>query len=331
MFMQQVLEGIRRQPGVQSAGAITHLPFTGNGPIFDFDIEGRPPASPGQEYKAQMRCASPDYFRAMGIPILGGRQFTLQDSASAPNVMIVNDAMAQRYWPDESPVGKQISFDKDDNGQPVWRQIVGVVQGVRHSGLESEPEPQMYAPYYQFSMGFMTIVVRTIGDPLALAPDLRHQVMTVDKDLPVSRIRTMDQILSESVAPKKFNMLLLTLFAAVALLLASIGIYGVISYSVTQRTGEIGIRMALGAQKIDVARLIIKQGLTLTSIGIIVGLAGALGMTRLLASLLYHVSATDLTIFAEVTILLGTVAFLASYIPARRATDMHPIQALRGT
>ncbi|HZS46905.1 MAG TPA: ABC transporter permease, partial [Blastocatellia bacterium] len=310
VFMQQVLEGIQKEPGVQSVGAVTHLPLAGNGPVFDFEINGRPPAAPGEEYKAQMRSASPDYFKAMGIQIVSGRQFTSADSAGASNVVIVNDVMAQKYWKDSSPLGQQISF-KDDGGEPVWRQIVGIVRGVRHTGLESEPEPQMYAPYYQFSMGFMTIVVRTSGDPLNLVADLRHKVFAVDKDLPVSKIRTMSQIVSESVAPRRFNMLLLSLFAGIALVLASVGIYGVISYSVSQRTNEIGIRLALGAQTTNLIRLIVGQGIALVAIGISIGLLGSLAATRFLSSLLFHVSATDPLVFVATPLLLAIVAILA--------------------
>jgi putative ABC transport system permease protein len=329
VFLQQVLERIQTEPQVTAAGAVTHLPLAGNGPTFDFNIQGRPQAVPGEEFKAQMRCASSNYFRALGIPVLAGRQFSAQDSSSAPNVVIINDVMAQRYWPNESPLEKQISLDKDDNGNPIWRRIVGVVRGVRHTSLEFEPEPQMYTPYSQFSMPFIIIVLHTNTAPLNLAADLRRIVTAVDKDQPIAKIRTMEQVVSESTAPRRFNMLLLSLFAGVALLLASIGIYGVISYSVTQRTREIGIRSALGAQRFDILKLVIGQGMFLALIGVGVGLVASFALTRGLSSLLFGVSTTDPLVFIEVTALLLFIAVMACYLPARRATKVNSMVALR--
>jgi putative ABC transport system permease protein len=256
------------------------------------------------------------------------RQFSLQDGGESPNV-VVNDVLARRYWPDESALGRQISIDKDGDGKPIWRQVVGVVQGVRHDGLDFEPEPQVYAPFSQFSMPTVTIVIHTKGQPLSLVEDLRTEVLAVDNNQPVSDVRTMEQVVSESVAPRQFNMLLLGLFAGVALLLASISIYGVISYTVSRRTREIGIRIALGSGAANVTRLIVGQGLTLSLIGVTVGLAVALGLTRLLSSLLYQVSATDPYVYAGVSALLILTALLASYLPACRAANIDPIIALR--
>lgn len=329
VFLQRVLERVRANPQVISAGAVTHLPLAGNSPTFDFDIDGRPPAASGEEFKAQMRCATPDYFRALGIPLVEGRPFSSEDGGESPNVVVINDVMARRYWPDESPLGKQISLDKDAEGKPVWRRIVGVVQGVRHDGLEFEPEPQMYAPFAQFSMPTVTIVLHTKGQPLSLVEDLRREVLAVDRDQPVYDARTMGQVVSEAVAPRQFNMLLLGLFAGVALLLASVSIYGVISYTVTQRTREIGIRIALGAGAGNIVRLIVCQGLALSLAGVVIGLAAALGLTRVLSSLLFQVSTTDPFVFAGVAVLLVLIAFLASYLPARRAANIDPMEALR--
>ena len=329
VFLQQVLERIQTEPQVIAAGAVTHLPLAGNGPSFNFDIQGRPTAAPGEEFKAQMRCVSPDYFRALGIPLLAGRQFGAQDSSNAPNVVVINEMMAQRYWPNESPLEKQISLDKDDNGNPIWRRIVGVVRGVRHTSLEFEPEPQVYTPYSQFSMPFITIVLHTNTAPLSLAAELRRTVTAVDKDQPIAQIRTMEQVVSESTAPRRFNMLLLSLFAGAALLLASIGIYGVISYSVTQRTREIGIRSALGAQRFDILKLVVGQGIFLALIGAGVGLAASIALTRGLSSLLFGVSTTDPLIFIEVTALLLFIALIACYLPAHRATKVNSMVALR--
>ncbi|MDQ3743024.1 MAG: ABC transporter permease [Acidobacteriota bacterium] len=328
-FAEQVLERIRANPQVIAAGAVTHLPLAGNGPTFNFDVDGRPPARPGEEFKAQMRCATPDYFRALGVPVLEGRPFSSRDSADAPNVVIINDMMAQRYWPDESPVGKRISLDKDDAGRPVWREIIGVVRGVRHDGLEFEPEPQMYTPLSQFSMPFLTFAIHTKGQPLNLVGDLRREVLAADKNQPVSDVRTMEQIVSESIAPRQFNMLLLGLFAGIAVLLAAIGIYGVISYSVTQRTRELAIRVALGASPGDVMRLVVRQGLALTGVGLVIGTGLALVVGRLLQSQLLGASDADPLTFVGIPLLLTAVALLACYLPARRAAKVDPMIALR--
>jgi putative ABC transport system permease protein len=213
--------------------------------------------------------------------------------------------------------------------KPIWRRIVGVVRGVRHNGLEFEPEPQMYAPYAQFSMPFINLVVRTRSQPLNMAGELRREVLAVDKEQPIADVRTMEQIVSESVAPRQFGMLLLSLFACVALLLASIGIYGVISYSVTQRTREIGIRIALGAKGGDVLRMIVGSGMGLALAGVGIGLFTSFALTRVMSSLLFQVSASDPATFLVVAVLLTIVALLACYIPARRAMKIDPIVALR--
>jgi putative ABC transport system permease protein len=328
-FIAQVLDRIRTDPGVLAAGAVTHLPLAGNGPSFDFQVAGRPPAAPGEESKAQIRCATPDYFRALGISLLAGRALSATDSADAPNVIVINDVMAQRYWPNESALGKRISFDQTGGGTPVWREIVGVVQGVRHSGLESEPEPQMYAPFSQFSMPFATLVVRTYGEPLAFSKALRRAVASVDPAEPVSGIKSMEQVLEQSIASRKFNALMLGFFAAIAMLTASIGVYGVLSYAVAQRRAEIGIRLALGAGARSVMWLVIKRGMTLAVYGVCLGALGALVVTRLLSTLLYKVSVTDPFVFGSIAALLLGVAMLASYLPAYRATKVDPVVALR--
>jgi putative ABC transport system permease protein len=329
VFLQQVLERLQTDPRVIAAGAVSHLPLAGNGPSFNFDIQGRPATIPGQEFKAQLRATSPDYFRAIGIPLLEGRQLTVQDSSSSPNVVIINDVMAQRYWPNESALDKEISIDKDDKGSPIWRRIIGVVRGVRHTSLELQPEAQMYTPYTQFSMPYITLVLHTKTAALDLTADVRHAVSAVDRDQPISNTRTMEQVVSESTAPRRFNMVLLSLFAGSALFLASIGIYGVISYLVTQRTREIGIRSALGARRFDILKLVISQGMALALIGAGIGLAASFALTRTVSSLLFSVSTTDPLIFLEVTGLLLGVALLACYLPARRATKVNPMIALR--
>jgi putative ABC transport system permease protein len=329
VFLAQVLDRIRMDRGVLAAGAVTHLPLAGNGPSFDFQVEGRPPAAPGEELKAQIRCATPDYFRALGVAVLAGRPLTAADSADTANVIVIDDAMARRYWPNESPLGKRISFDQTESGAPAWREIVGIVQGVRHSKLESEPEPQMYAPFSQFSMPFATLVVHTSGEPLAFSKALWRAVAAVDPNEPVSSIQSMEQVLEQSIASRKFNVLMLGFFAALAVLVASIGIYGVLSYAVAQRRAEIGIRLALGADGRAVLWLVMKRGVGLAGCGVCLGAVGAWAATRLLSSFLYGVSVTDPSTFGLTATLLLGLAILASYLPAFRAARTDAVIALR--
>jgi putative ABC transport system permease protein len=264
----------------------------------------------------------------MGISMLRGRAITAQDGGDAPRVVVINEAMKRRFWPNEDPLGKRISFLTTD-GTPDWREIVGVVKDIRHTALDSEPQPEMYFPFSQFPLPFMTIVVRTASDPLSLVPAARNQVMAVDKDQPISNIHTMEELLAISVSQRRFNMLLLITFAVVALALASVGIYGVMSYTVAERTHEIGLRMALGAQRRDVIRLVISQGMMLAGIGVGIGLVCAFAMTRMMSSLLFGVGATDPLTYALIAALLSSVALLACYLPARRATKVDPMVALR--
>ena len=244
-------------------------------------------------------------------------------------MIVINDVMAGRYWPNESPIGKQISFDETRDGEPVWREIVGVVQGVRHSGLEYDPEPQMYAPFSQFSMPFATLVVHTRGNPLSFSKALRRAVAAADANEPVSGIRSMEQVLEQSIASRRFSALMLGFFSALALLVASIGVYGVLSYAVSQRRAEMGIRLALGASVRAVMWLVMKQGMSLAICGVCLGAVGSWAATRLLSALLYKVSVTDPAIFGSIAVLLLGIAMLASYLPARRAADVDPVVALR--
>jgi putative ABC transport system permease protein len=296
-------------------------------------IEGIPDPAPGQGKRPVVatRVISPQYFKTMGISLLRGREFSVQDRADSPSVAVISETMARRYWPDQDPTGKRLtpgsptSTDPDD-----WITVVGVVKDVRQFELVADPKPQMYLSYVQ--AGFFApndLVVRTDVEPLSLAAAVRRTVWEVDKDQPVSKIRTMEEIVSASVARQRFSMLLLGIFAALALVLAAVGIYGVMSYSVAQRTREFGIRMALGAQRRDVLKLAVGQGLKLVLFGILLGLCAAFILTRVMSSLLYGVSATDPATFITISLALVGVAVLASLFPALRATKIDPMDALR--
>jgi putative ABC transport system permease protein len=264
----------------------------------------------------------------MNIPILKGRSFTEQDGPKTPSVIIVNEALSSRYWPNQDAVGKRLGFE-DDPGKQVWREIVGVVGNVKHKALETDAMPEIYFPYQQHPKNFMNLVVQTAADPAGMIPAIRSQVSSIDKNQPVSDIMTMNQRLSKAVASSRFVMSLLGIFSVVALGLAAVGIYGVMSYLVTQRTQEIGVRMALGAQRRDVLKLVVRKGMALAIIGTAIGLGASLALTRLIRSLLFEVTPTDWLTFVITSMVLLTVALLACYIPARRATKVDPLIALR--
>jgi putative ABC transport system permease protein len=325
-FFQQVLERLGTLPEVQSAAVVADIPLGGSADTLGFRIEGRADPAPREWLIAGFNVVSPDYFRTVGIPLLKGRDFNERDAENAPPVIVINETMAHRFWPDEDPISRRITMDGEH-----WYSIVGVVGNVRHLGLDSPPRPEAYICYLQDPVlwPYLSLMVRTDSNPMRLASTIQGVIWAVDKDQPIANVRTMEQILSASVAQPRIYMVLLSIFASVALILAAVGTYGVISYSVTQRTHEIGIRMALGAQPGDILKIVVGQGMILTILGILIGLAGAFGLTRVLSSLLYEVTATDPATFVAVPLFLAAVAFLACYIPARRATKVDPMVTLR--
>ncbi len=329
-FFEQVIERVRVLPGVKSVGATLQLPFAGlDVDQSPFTIAGRPETM-RQPPVSRLHVVSPDYFPTLGIPLLKGRLFTTRDNAEAPGALIVNQEMARRFWPGEDAIGKRITQGLLlTPGEAAEREIVGVVGNVKHFGLAAETEPQMYVPHLQSPWPAMNLAVRVAGEPLMLSAAVREEIRVISQDAPVTAINTMTQILSDSVAQPRFRATLIGLFALAALALAATGTYGVIAYLVSQRTQEMGIRIALGAQPRDIFRLILTEGLKLIAAGMLLGLLGALALTRFLSGLLFGVSTTDAPTFAAIPALLAAVALLACYLPARRATKIDAMAALR--
>ncbi|HVG35488.1 MAG TPA: ABC transporter permease [Pyrinomonadaceae bacterium] len=328
-FYSQVAERIKTLPGVDSVGMINTLPLV-KGPTTAFRVEGRPLLTQDKWPGVNYRNVSPDYFHAVNAPVLKGRSFDAHDDASSPLVVLVNQSLVRRDFEGEDPLGKKINFGGTrPDGQPIWFEIVGVVADVRSLELNAEPTPEIYTSYMQDPFAGMSFVVRSQVEPESLIPAVHEAVRQVDKAQPVAEVRKMEQIVSEAAAQPRFNSLLLGIFASIALLLAAAGIYGVMSYSVTQRTHEIGVRMALGAQTRDVLKLVVGQCLRLTLVGLGLGLVCAFALTRVMATLLYGVKPTDPWTFASGALLLTVVALLSCYLPARRATKVDPLVALR--
>jgi len=321
-YLDRLLERLRVLPGVRSVAAATTLPLSGESDWGTFLIAGGSTPDWANASAASWRGVSVDYFRTLGIPLLRGRTFTRAD-AKNQNAIIINEAMAGKFWPGTDPIGQRVLIGHRSN--PL--EIIGIVGDARGVGLNAKPKPEMYTALRGFWYTFL--VVRTTREPSSMASTVREQVAGLDKGVPVYQIATMDQLLGRSVAPDRFNLFLLGLFAALALVLATVGIYGVLAFSVGRRTHEIGMRLAMGAHQADILRLVVRQGMKLVLVGIVLGIAGALALTRLMASLLYGVSATDPATFMAVTVLLASVAMMACYVPARRAMHVDPMVALR--
>ena len=330
-FFEQTLAKLGALPGVEAAGAAFPMPFSNNDSSSSFSIVGQPPQPPGKELGASHLTITPDYFRAMATPVLRGRDFNSHDTKDSSPVVIVNDAFAAKFFPDGKALGQQITLDSLEDGKPTApKEIIGIVGGSRHESLAVAPLPEFYIPAAQDPERRMNVVIRTAAsDPAGLQNSLRNIVHEFDKDLFVPTLEPLEKRIGVTLAQPRFNMMLLGCFAGVAMILAAIGIYGVIAYSVAQRTREIGIRMALGAQKIDMLTMVMRQSFTVIGIGLLAGILGALAVTRLMSSLLYGVSAHDLSIYAIVTILLSGAALIATYFPARRAMSVDPMVALR--
>ena len=326
-FAERTIEQIRAVPGVVSVGITTKLPLTGGGSTQPFTVEGRPAAAIAEQPMAQTRYISPDYFPAIGIPLRQGRFFSDYDRENSVPVVIISEAMARRFWPAENPIGKRLtpSFHSEQGA----REIVGVVGDVKSSGLDADAAAMMYLPYKQAPLPFMSFVVRTASNPESLIQPVTKAIYSIDKEQALTNVQTMQQVHGESLSGPRFNMTLLLTFAGVALMLAAVGVYGVMNYTVSLRRRELGIRMALGAGRRDVLRLVLGQGLTLTLIGVAAGLISAYALTRLMASLLFGVTATDYLTFGSVSAVLVAVGVAASYVPARRATKVDPTIALR--
>ena len=325
-FFQQAVEHVRHLPGVRSAGAINFLPLTGMASATGFTVVGRPVPKAGEHPGTEVRVVASDYFRTMGIPLLKGRNFTEHDTQKSPRVLIVSASLAHRFFPDEDPVGKKLIIEWADS---IPDEIVGVVGDILHDGLDSRPEPMIYWPEARMPYNFMTLVVRAHGDPMSMASTVIREIRDIDPEQPVADVQPMNDVVAESVSRQRFNMLLLTVFAGLAVALAAVGIYGVMANGVTERTHEIGIRIALGAKRADVMRMVLGQGMAPALAGIAIGLAVAFVLTRLMKSLLFEVRATDPATYAGLSFALLLVALVACFVPAWRATSVDPTVALR--
>jgi len=324
-FFQQLMTRLQALPGVENAGGVLSLPLSGAVESTDLFVEGRESTPDGERPDADYTIVTPDYFATLQIPLLQGRHLTAQDKLDAPFVIVINDTFAERIWPGENPIGKRIRVGWEEK----QREVVGVVGTIKQTTLDAEKRPAMYLPHLQAANPRLSVLVRTRGEPLSMAAAVRQEVRAIDKDVPVTQVQTMEKVLGASVAQPRFSMLVVGLFAVLALVLSAVGIYGVMAYAVSRRAHEIGVRMALGAGANQVLKLVLKDGMTLALAGIAVGLLGAFALTRLMASLLFGIGAKDPATFISVAAFLAVVAFVACYIPARRATKVDPLVALR--
>ena len=338
IFYKQLTERVRALPGVEAAGGINHLPLAGDMWGWPFTIEGRPKPLPGESPTGVYRIVMPGYFETMRLPVFRGREIAAADDAGAPGVVLINEKAARTYWPGEDPLGKHIAFDDDKTATPTWLTVIGIVRDAKQENWAAAPYPEVYLAALQNGgflgepeshASYITLVVRTDGNPAALSGTVKNTVWSFDHNLAISEVLTMDDVVAEANAQPRFEMALLGVFAGVALILAAVGIYGVMSYSVARRTHEIGIRISLGASRTDVLRLVVRQGLALALTGSAAGIVGALLLSRLMTKLLYGILPTDPVTFAGVALLLALVALAASYIPARKAMQVDPIVALR--
>ena len=327
-FFAQALERIRQLPNVRSAGMVNLLPLYGGlGSATGFKILGRPEPPPGQGPGTDVRVTDAGYFTTMGIPLLRGRNFSGTELKQARHVILINEAMARKHFPNEDPIGQRLDVSMFE--EPTPAEIIGVVGNVRYDSLVDESPPAVYFPHPDLAYPFMTLVIRTDGEPAALAPAVQREIRALDPNQPVSDVRTMNQVMADWVSRSRFNTLLLGLFAGLATLLSAVGIFGVMNYSVALRTRELGLRLAVGAQPRQVLLLVLKQGLTLTIVGVVLGLAAASALTRLLSGMLFGVGTVDMTTFVTISVLLIVVSLLACYLPARRAMRIDPLRALR--
>ena len=324
-FEEQLIQRVEAMPGVQGVAISNDLPLEGDDTTTGVgSIEGRDNLPPGHEFLVGIHIANPGFFRAMGIPLLRGREFNSTDAAKSTSVLIINQKVAETFWPGQDPIGKHVQVMG-----PSPSEVVGLVGNVRHNGLGEAPDFETYTPYKQSPWAYMVLAVRTNSDPRSMAEAVKSAVASLDPDLPVHDIRTMEQVAADALAPRRITLYLIGAFALLALVLSAVGIYGVMSYAVTQRTHEIGVRMALGAQPRDILQMVVRHGMQLAAIGVAFGIVGAFILTRYLKTLLFEIKSTDALTFAAVAALLAAIAFLATYLPARRATRVDPMIALR--
>ncbi len=327
-FFDELVTRLRALPGVRSVGGVSGLPLGGSRFNLSFEVAGRPPLSPAQQPSMEVRVATPDYFKTMGIPIRKGRGFEAGDVRASPQVVLLSESAVQRFFPGEDPLGKRITIGWRRE-PPAGGEVVGIVGDTKELGLDHENPPEIYLPSNQLPFPSLDIVLRTAVSPLSLAPTVQATVHGLDPELPVSRVRTLEDVVARSISEPRFYMLLLGAFAGMALFLAALGIFGVMSFAVVQRSREIGIRVALGALPGDVLRAILREALLLSGSGVALGLVGALGLSQALRRLLFDLSPTDPATLGAMAALLSAVALLASYLPARRATRIDPLVALR--